>query len=113
MTGCCSAEHSVGLFADGTRSASARLLSALRRYRQPVPARVSLEAGRPVRITIDRSGFAGGSVRTCTGPWRTSGEWWTAGWTREEWDVELSTGIVCRMFQDRDTGGWFIEAMAD
>ena len=53
------------------------LLSALRRCRQPVPARVAVADGRPVRVTTDRRGFTGGAVTHCAGPWRTSGEWWT------------------------------------
>src|SRR4029079_9357182 len=81
-----------------------RLVSALRRCRQPVPARVALADSRPVRVTTDRRGFAGGAVTQCAGPWRTSGEWWAdrAGeaahlphpahlphqtpWNRDEWD---------------------------
>ena len=52
------------------------LVSALRRCRQPVPARVAVVDGRPVRVTTDRRGFTGGAVTHCAGPWRTSGAWW-------------------------------------
>src|SRR5262249_6909528 len=52
------------------------VISALRRCRQPVPARVAVVDGRPVRVTTDRRGFAGGAVTQCAGPWRTAGEWW-------------------------------------
>ena len=90
-----------------------RVVTALRRYRQPVPARVTLQAGRPVRVTSDRSGFEGGGVRTCTGPWCTSGDWWPRGWNHAEWDVELTTGVAYRIFLDHDKGGWFIDALAD
>ncbi|MGB7219084.1 MAG: hypothetical protein WBD07_09770 [Vicinamibacterales bacterium] len=104
---------------------STSVMSALRRYRHPVPARVALQDGQPIRVTLDRSGFEGGGVRTCTGPWHTSGDWWlaspkhpgrgggTRGWDHHEWDVELSTGVVYRIFHDRDRGGWFIDALAD
>ncbi|HEY7291475.1 MAG TPA: hypothetical protein VH583_16675 [Vicinamibacterales bacterium] len=51
--------------------------AALRRCRQPVPARVSVADGQPVRVTTDRRGFAGGTVVRCAGPWRSSGNWWT------------------------------------
>lgn len=55
----------------------ARPVSALRRYRQPIPARVAMDAQlRPLRVTTDRRGFAGGTVLSCAGPWRTSGAWW-------------------------------------
>jgi len=89
------------------------VVAALRRCRQPVPARVALADGRPVRVTTERTGFEGGGVRTCTGPWRTSGDWWTRSWNRDEWDVGLSTGVAYRIFHDRDRGGWFVDAVAD
>ena len=100
--------------------------SARRRCRQPVPARVAADAsGRPVRVTTDRRGFAGGAVVSASGPWRTSGEWWEgragrageaggAGpWDHDEWNVALNDGGAYRIFLDRTTGGWFIDAICD
>jgi len=125
------------------------LHAALRRCRQPVPARVAVADGRPVRVTTDRRGFTGGSVVRAAGPWRTSGEWWAAeraggagrsgglvgsgqavaaggvgethpthathptSWNRDEWDVSLSDGAMYRIFQDRETEAWFIDAIVD
>jgi protein ImuB len=103
------------------------VVSALRRCRHPVPARVAVDGGRPVRVTTDRRGFAGGTVIRCVGPWRSSGNWWERGpegvegtaqarqpcWSRDEWDVALNDGAVYRIFQDRDTGAWFIDAIVD
>jgi len=93
---------------------------ALRRCRQPVPARVVVADGRPVNVTTDRRGFAGGSVVRAAGPWKTSGEWWLgegragqAGWDRDEWDVALSDGGAYRVFLDRATRRWFIDAILD
>jgi hypothetical protein len=34
-------------------------------------------------------------------------------WHRDEWDVALSDGAVYRIFQDRDTEGWFVDAIVD
>jgi protein ImuB len=106
--------------------------SVLRRCRQPVPARVAIDADeRPLRVTTERRGFAGGTVLSCAGPWRTSGAWWEepnvseegAGkraapgacgpWSRDEWDVALSDGAVYRVFRDRVTEGWFIDGVLD
>jgi protein ImuB len=50
--------------------------SALRRFRLPVPVRVQVAEGRPVRVMTDRRGVSGGVVVQAAGPWRTSGEWW-------------------------------------
>jgi len=103
---------------------AADVTTALRRCRQPVPARVAVGGdGRPVRVTTDRRGFAGGGVTACVGPWRTSGEWWqtntrdrshaSEGWDRDEWDVALNDGAVYRIFRDRSTEAWFVEAIVD
>ena len=86
-----------------------------------MPARVAVADGRPVRVTTDRRGFAGGTVVRSAGPWRTSGSWWVhdtglpdlPGWNRDEWDVSLSDGAVYRVFRDRDTDAWFIDAVVD
>jgi hypothetical protein len=98
-------------------------VAALRRCRQPVPARVVVEAGRPVRVTSERRGFTGGSVVAAAGPWRTSGQWWeertsamssaSGPWDRDEWDVALSDYARYRVFRDRASDAWFIEGIFD
>jgi protein ImuB len=86
----------------------------LRRFRPVVAIRVAVEAGRPVRIAIDRRGMPGGSVQRSAGPWRSSGGWWDrVHWNRDEWDVALSDGTVCRVFRDRGSGQWFMDGMFD
>ena len=114
--------------------------AVLRRCRQPVPARIAMDAShRPLRVTSDRRGFAGGAVLSCAGPWRTSGAWWEdehtsqnlevrgqnskrvpdekrredGPWSRDEWDVALADGAVYRIFRDRTTDGWFIDGVID
>jgi protein ImuB len=88
----------------------------LRRFRPPIAVRVIVERGRPVHVAIDRRGMPGGSVEQQAGPWRTSGAWWDAGgagWDRDEWDVALSDGSLCRLFRDRITERWFLEGVLD
>jgi protein ImuB len=88
----------------------------LRRFRPPIAVRVTVERGRPVRVAIDRRGMPGGGVAQQAGPWRTSGAWWdagAAGWDRDEWDVALTDGSLCRLFRDRITGRWFLEGVLD
>ena len=64
---------------DGGLCGPAILRSALRRFRLPIPARVQMAEGRPVRVNTDRHGFTSGAIVTAAGPWRTSGEWWASG----------------------------------
>jgi protein ImuB len=89
--------------------------TAVRRYRIPIPARVQMQDGRPVRVQSDRRGIAGGRVAQAAGPWRISGEWWHEGaaWDRDEWDVVLDGGAAYRIFVERSVGQWFIEAVVD
>jgi hypothetical protein len=69
---------------DGGLCGPAILRSALRRFRLPIPARVQMAEGRPVRVNTDRHGFTSGAIVTAAGPWRTSGEWWEMGLTAGE-----------------------------
>ena len=89
--------------------------------------------GRPVRVTTDRRGFAGGTVRGApvrggrrevVGGREAGGPQAgkprphppahpTQSWDRDEWDVSLSDGAVYRIFQDRASDGWFIDAIVD
>jgi protein ImuB len=87
----------------------------LRRFRPAVAVRVTVNHGRPVRVAIDRKGMPGGQVTQSAGPWRTSGEWWHADghWNRDEWDVSLSDGSVCRIYCDRVTERWFLDGVID
>jgi len=95
----------------------------VRRFRSPIPARVIVEQGRPVRVVTDRRGFAGGAVERCDGPWRSSGDWWHVApavhslhashlpWNCDEWDVQLNDGVSYRISQSQN--GWFVEGMLD
>ena len=103
--------------------------TCLRRFRFPIPARVLIDHNRPIVVNTDRPGLPGGRVHACAGPWRTSGEWWKtiqtqgasgvgalrglSGWNRDEWDVMLGDGGLYRIFEDRESGRWFIEAVVD
>jgi len=103
--------------------------ACLRRFRLPIPARVLIDHNRPVVVKTDRPGLSGGHVHACAGPWRTSGEWWKTstaqgmsgmealrgltGWNRDEWDVSLGDGGLYRIFEDRESGRWFVEAVVD
>jgi protein ImuB len=99
-----------------TATRDPRPAAALRRFRPPRAIRVSVEHGRPVRVAIDRKGMPGGAVLQCAGPWRSSGAWWDRGghhWNRDEWEIELGDGSVCRLFRERETGSWFLDAIID
>ncbi|MEY4636801.1 MAG: hypothetical protein RJA55_2599 [Acidobacteriota bacterium] len=91
------------------------LSNALRRFRFPVPTRVTVQEGRPIRVATDRQGFSSGAIVQSAGPWRTSGEWWQEGqaWDRDEWDVAMADGTIYRLVVERGVGQWFLEGIVD
>jgi protein ImuB len=107
----------VGTASLGTLPPSAVRL-ALRRLRPPRPIEVEAEGvadgveQRPARVRLDGRGPV--RVLTCAGPWRLSGEWWDAEpWGRDEWDVELADGLVCRLARDGLRGIWYLDGIYD
>jgi protein ImuB len=122
---------------EGRAVASVAVAPAMRRFRHPLPIRVQLEGSRPIRVAADRTGIPVGRVEMAAGPWRSSGDWWaiatsvangpanhasappgdtaarTQAWNRDEWDVALDDGTLCRIYRDRDRRGWFMEGVMD
>jgi len=50
----------------------------------------------------------------CAGPWRASGGWWDEeAWARDEWDVALVDGTLCRLARDLRTGQWCVDGVYD
>jgi len=82
---------------------------AFRIYRPALVARVELASGQPNFIAAE--GIRG-RVIEMAGPWRTSGDWWTADpWSRDEWDVALSNGVLYRIYCE--PRGWFVGGSYD
>jgi protein ImuB len=116
----CSVRLQADLQADSRGPAKAghyRPETSLRRFRPPVAVRVIVDRRRPARVFIDRRGMPGGHVLQSAGPWRTSGAWWETSpampWDRDEWDVALSDGSICRLFHDRLGDRWFLDGVLD
>lgn len=82
---------------------------AMRRLRPPRPVEVALAGGIPAHL---RAAGLTGRIVAGAGPWRISGDWWTdAPFARDEWDVELADGTLCRLA--REGRGWRLEAIYD
>jgi protein ImuB len=102
----------LGTFAPGAPSLVAAAPSprvALRVYRPPLPAHVTLKDGAPVYVAAPG---LHGAVADRAGPWRASGDWWDVAWSREEWDVAVAGGLY-RLFRDRLREAWFVEGELD
>src|SRR6202040_2464804 len=95
---------------DTTETTSA--VTALRLFRPPLRAEVTLYEGQPAQVVCKKK-EAQGDVLWTAGPWRASGDWWEReAWSRDEWDIALQTaeGIALyRLVHDLLGGGLFVE----
>jgi protein ImuB len=100
-------------------------VTALRRFRPPLRAEVTLENGQPVHL-VCRKKEVRGDVFWKAGPWRFSGDWWEReAWSRDEWDIALQSSAqrrelksneiiaLYRLVHDLLDGGWFVEGTYD
>jgi protein ImuB len=90
--------------------------AALRIYRPPVPASVSLRHDAPERLSFRD---VRGRVVMAGGPWRTSGCWWESrAWQYDEWDLEIEnagSGLAgfYRVYLDLNADKWFVRGEYD
>lgn len=92
-------------------------IAALRRFRPPLRATVTLENGELARVVCPKKKEVQGSVLWKAGPWRSSGDWWDReAWSRDEWDIALQNADVIalyRLVHDLLGGNWFVEGTYD
>jgi protein ImuB len=97
------------VFVPSAPATTAKFRLAIRLFRPPRAARVALTSGHPSFVT---AGAIRGKILDLAGPWRTSGDWWTADpWLRDEWDIALGDGALYRLYCDPK--GWFVEGSYD
>jgi protein ImuB len=98
----------------GTSSFSTASLTALRIFRPALETAVELDGVKPHFVRLWNRHRR---VLAASGPWSTSGNWWSAtAWTREEWDVVLQTPAgpgFYRIYRDRLRSQWFVEGVFD
>ena len=87
---------------------------AVRRCRPPVAVSAQTEAGRPTTFSLRGTLH---TVGQAYGPWRKSGEWWSAEvWSHEEWDVSATAGsemLLCVLTHDLLRHQWQLAAIYD
>jgi protein ImuB len=92
-------------------------VAALRLFRPPLRATVTLENGEPARVVCSKKKEAQGNVLWKAGPWRSSGDWWERdAWARDEWDIALQNAdsvALYRLGHDLLGGSWFVEGTYD
>jgi len=84
----------------------------VRALRPPVRAEVRLAAGMPCSI---RSAVTQGQIVTVSGPWRTTGGWWSeeGRYALDHYDIQVSDGVLARLCFDWVDRSWRIDACYD
>ena len=115
----------------GSRCAAEAPITALRIFRPPARATVTLRDGKPAHIVCPRRKDIHGDILWIAGPWRSSGDWWEQdGWSRDEWDIAIQLPVASsqlpgtsyppqivlvlyRLVHDLLSGRWFVEGTYD
>jgi protein ImuB len=96
--------------AEPAAAKSRPLRVALRYFRPPVAAQVTMRDQTPRRVISER---VRGAVIHSAGPWRSSGDWWTdTSWSRDEWDIVLEDRAVYRIYLTT-AQDWFLHGAYD
>ena len=84
----------------------------VRALRPPVAAEVRVHRGLPIQV---RSAVSSGDVVHVSGPWRTTGRWWsdTGRYALDHFDVQVSDGTVSRLCFDWYKRCWRIDGLYD
>jgi protein ImuB len=72
-------------------------ITALRMFRPPLRATVTLRDGKPTYVVCHKRKDVQGEILWMAGPWRSSGDWWEQdGWSRDEWDIAIQSPVASR-----------------
>jgi protein ImuB len=74
---------------------------------------MAMSGAFPAALMLDGKNFA---IEMHSGPWRTSGAWWSnADWCREEWDVVLQEAQqrCLRLAYDPGANCWYLIGIYD
>ena len=72
-------------------------VTALRMFRPPLRATVTLRDGKPAHVACSKRKDVQGEILWMAGPWRSSGDWWEQdGWARDEWDIAIQSSATSR-----------------
>ncbi len=94
---------------DMPRKQAGSLVLSMRHYHPPIKSTLIIKESCPVKLI---AGETISKVINAAGPWRLSGDWWNSNyWEREEWDLGLGDGQVCRVACVGEQ--WFLEGVYD
>jgi len=85
---------------------------AIRALRPPIRSEVRVDHGQPATL---RSAISNGEVVMVSGPWRTTGQWWSEEerFALDHFDAQISDGSVVRLCFDWLKRVWQIDGIYD
>jgi protein ImuB len=99
-----------------------RPLTGFKVFRPPIPARIQLKTAHFGFLKCQAvTPPLAGRIVWQSGPWSASGHWWSLSehWAREEWDIALADGTLCRIFRIpapvplSQDDQWYVEGIYD
>jgi protein ImuB len=93
-----------------------RTIATLRLSRPPQPAQLQIRVGRFIHLKCKGSHPPlSGRVISQSGPWMISGHWWSlqTKYNRQEWDLVLNDGTICKVFLNLEDGQWYVAGIYD
>jgi protein ImuB len=95
----------------GVRASAHDESLAVRVLRPPAAAEVRVSRGVPVCL---RSAVSSGDIVHASGPWRTTGRWWSRErYALDHFDVQVSDGTVLRLCFDWHARSWRVDGIYD
>ncbi|HEV3234662.1 MAG TPA: hypothetical protein VG329_08965 [Candidatus Dormibacteraeota bacterium] len=77
---------------------------------EPEAVEVSAAGGVPQRL---RLGDHRHRVERVFARWRVESDWWRSPVSREYWKLQLGDELVCEVYEDRLSRGWWLSRIYD
>lgn len=89
---------------------SLRRISGLRLLTPPSEAKVTGADGKPKQLLVGRQRHR---IKSLTGPWKLSGNWWSRDFSRQYYEIETSSRQQYLLYYDTITSRWFLQGVFD
>lgn len=85
---------------------SERLIIGLRLFRPPQTVRVSIRAGKIIKLQTE-------PVAEQAGPWHLTGHWWDQSFNRWYFDIVTASGQWLLLYYDEQETRWYLQGVFD
>jgi len=82
----------------------------MRLFAEPLPARLEWDEGELVALVV--AGHRHVVVEEMR-RWRVEADWWKDAVARDYLTLRTADGLVCDVYGERQTGGWWLQRVMD